>query len=334
MVDMRHPAPGGGESPAVAGTVDSGRRRLLRGLAAVGGGLLTGTARAVVEIRPGGPHLLPDAMLTGARLIQRPTDTGLPDFAVGGIGPLTQFVFPVAVAMTAMRDLYVADAGLGAIFRIDPALGAMNQIRGIRVVQQTRLAVAADGSLVVANGAAAPMVRITRGGRVMQTIDARLGGGSFYDEIAVDPNSGRYYGLDKVQRRLEEIVPQGGSGIVLPTALIPELPTAMAMDSERIYIAGGGCHCLVAIEPFASRNMEIFAEGVGLAQALAAGEGWVALTDTNERLLRVWYRGALLVEAEYASLGLIDPRGLAIAQRMLYVADGAGRRVVSFRLRA
>lgn len=319
-------AAGDGGAPGRA--VDRRRRALLAALAVVGGLGWAGRGRAAT-----GRHLIATGSYAGARIVQRPNEAGLPDLATGGVGPMTLFVFPVAVAVTPMRDIYVADAGLSTLFRLDPMLETMIPVRGVRILQQTRLAAAADGSVVIASGAAAPVVRVGRSGRVVQTIDSQLGGGSFYDEIAVDPNSGRYYGLDKVQRRLEEVMPQGRGGMVLPQGLLPELPAAMAMDGERIYVAGRGCQCLVAIDPFASRNMEIVAEDVGQALALAAGDGWLALADGRERLLRVWRQGALLVEAEFAALGLLDPRGLAIAQQTLYVADGAGRRLASFRLR-
>lgn len=317
-----------GDGGAPGRTADRRRRALLAALVAAGGFGWAGRGRATAV-----GHLIAAGSYPGARIALRPNEAGLPDLAVGGIGPMTLFVFPVSVAVTPMRDIYIADAGLSTLFRLDPMLETMNPVRGVRILQQTRLATAADGSVVVANGAAAPVVRVARSGRVVQTIDSQLGGGSFYDEIAVDPNSGRYYGLDKVQRRLEEVMPQGRGGMLLPQGLLPELPAAMAMDGERIYVAGRGCQCLVAIDPFGSRNMEIVAEDVGQALALAAGDGWLALADGRERLLRVWRQGALLVETEFAALGLLDPRGLAIAQHTLYVADGAGRRLVSFRLR-
>ena len=59
----------------------------------------------------------------------------------------------------------------------------------------------------------------------------------------------------------------------------------------------------------------------------------LALIDARERQIKLWRQGALLAEADFAGLGLIDPRGLSIAQQTLYVADGNGRRVLSFRLR-
>jgi hypothetical protein len=279
-------------------------------------------------------HILPGQIFSGSRIIQRPTEGGFPDLRTGGMGLPTQFVFPVAVAVTPTRDIYVADAGLNAIFRVDPMLDAMNPIRGVLVTQQTRIAVTSDGSVIVANGSAAPVLRIGRSGRVIQNIDAQLGGGSYYDEIVADAASGRYYGLDKVQRRLEEVMPHGRGGMLLPQEMVPEQPTAMAMDGQKVYIAGRGCQCLAAIDVFGMRSMEIVAEDIGQAIALAAGDGWLAVADARERQIKLWRQGALLAEADFAGLGLMDPRGMSIAQHTLYVADGASRRVLSFRLRA
>ncbi|PKO33875.1 MAG: hypothetical protein CVU34_10930 [Betaproteobacteria bacterium HGW-Betaproteobacteria-7] len=253
---------------------------------------------------------------------------------MGGIGPITLFVFPVAVAVAPTGDIYLADAGLGAIFRIDPMLETMRAISGIRASQQTRLAVTADGSLVVASGSAAPLVRIDRSGRLVQFINQLPGAGTYYDEIAVDQASGRYYGLDKVQRRLEEVMPHGHGGVLLPQQAVPELPSAMAMAEGRIYLAGRACQCIVAVDTFGGRDVEVIADEAGQSIGLAAGDGWLAALDGRERVLRVWRGGALVAESEFAGLGLIDPRGLAIAQQTLYVADGASRRLLSFRLRA
>jgi len=314
--------------PDAIKSVGISRRHVLKGLAAAAvGGVVPVIGQAETA------HILPGQVFTGSRIIQRPTEGGFPDMRNGGIGAPRQFVFPVAVAVTMTRDIYIADAGLGSIFRLDPMLDAMNVIRGVRVTQQTRLAATSDGSVVVANGNAAPVVRIGRSGRVVQTIDSQLGGGSFYDEVVADSASGRYYGLDKVQRRLEEVMPHGRGGMLIPQGLIPEQPVAMAMDGQNIYIAGRGCQCLAAIDVFGTRNMEIIAEDLGLVTALAAGDNWLALIDARERRLKLWRQGALLAEPDFASLGLIDPRGMSIAQQTLYVADGAGRRVLSFRLR-
>lgn len=305
------------------------RRTCLKAVAALAAGCLSPTLFAAVR-----KNLLPGQIFTGSRVIQRPTDGGMPDLTTGGMGPPTPFIFPVSVAVTPTRDIYIADAGHGAIFRVDPMLDAMNLIRGVRVTQQTRIAATSDGSVIVANGSAAPVLRIGRSGRIIQNIDSQLGGGSYYDEIVADSASGRYYGLDKVQRRLEEIMPHGRGAMLLPQEVVPEQPTAMAMDGQKLYIAGRACQCLAAIDVFGMRSMEIISEDIGPAIALAAGDGWLAVADARERQIKVWYQGALLAEADFAGLGLMDPRGMSIAQQTLYVADGAGRRVLSFRLRA
>lgn len=320
---------GAGKRDRPSRAANEARRGLLKGLLA--GAALGLSPLAWAEKSR---HLVAGQSYVGGRIIQRANEAGFPDPAMGGMGAMTLFVFPVAVAVTPMRDIFIADAGLQAIFRYDPMLDAMNTIRSIRVLQQTRLAAAPDGSVVVANGMSAPMVRVGRSGRIIQSIDAQLGGGVFYDEVAVDAASGRYYGLDRVQRRLEEIMPTGRGGVVMPQGLIPEQPVAMAMDSPTIYIAGRACQCIAAIDPFGSRDMQVIAEDIGQAAALAAGDGWLAVADARERELRLWRQGALLAEADFGSLGLVDPRGMAIAQQTLYVADGAGRRVLTFRLRS
>lgn len=304
------------------------RRRWLQALAAAPlVGLGARLARA--ESR----HLLADRVYTGSRVVQRANPAGFPDPGMGAIGPPTQFVFPVAVAAFPGGDIFIADAGLATIFRLDPMQDTMRPIGAIRASQQTRLAATADGSLIVASGSAAPVLRIDRMGRPIQFIQPLPGAGTYYDEVAVDQASGRYYGLDKVQRRLEEVMPHGQGGILVPQQLVPEQPTAMAMADGRLYIAGRACQCLVAIEVFGNRQFDVIADDLGQVVAIAAGGGWLAVLDSRERLLKVWHKGVLLVDSEYAGLGLVDPRGLAIGQQMLYVADGASRRLLSFRLR-
>lgn len=305
------------------------RRRWLKGLAATP---LLGLAPRLLRADSG--HLQADRVYTGSRVVQRANPAGFPDPRMGGIGPITQFVFPVAVAAIPGGDIFIADAGLSTIFRLDPMMDTMRAIGGIRASQQTRLAATLDGSLIVASGSAAPVLRIDRMGRPVQFINPLPGAGTYYDEVVVDQASGRYYGLDKVQRRLEEVMPHGQGGILVPQQLVPEQPTAMAMADGRIYIAGRACQCLAAIEVFGSRDVEIIADDLGQVGAIAAGGGWLAVLDSRDRTLKLWYKGALLLDSQYAGLGLVDPRGLAIGQQMLYVADGASRRLLSFRLRA
>jgi hypothetical protein len=269
----------------------------------------------------------------GARLLQSVNESGFPDLRAGNFGPTTLFVAPVAVAVSPLRDIYIADAGQSSLFRYDPTQDAMSILRGVRVTQQTRLAALSDGSVLVANGGTTPASRYARNGRLIQTLDPQLGS-SFYDEVVVDNNSGRYYGLDRVQRRLEEIMPHGQGATVLPEGLMPELPVAMAMDGQMLYVAGRTCGCVVAIEMFASRKSSVVAEDAGQIFALAAGDGWLVVADAAERKIRVYRQRMLLAEPLFDALGLVEPRGMAIAGQTLYVADVVSRRLLTFRMRA
>lgn len=302
------------------------RRLLLAGLAG-SGLLLTGQAGAKGKVLLTGPAYM------GGRLLQRVNENGFPDMQRDNFGPMTLFVAPVAVAVSPLRDIYVADAGLSALFRYDPMQDAMTVIRGARVTQQTRLAALSDGSVVVANGGAIPATRYARNGRLMQALDPQLGS-AYYDEVAVDATSGRYFGLDRVQRRLEEIMPHGRGATVLPEGLLPEQPITMAMDGQTLYVAGRSCQCVVAIEMFASRDLTVVAEDNGQIASLAAGDGWLVTSDLRDRMIRVYRQGAMLAEYEFGSLGLSEPRGMAISGQTLYVVDTAARRVQTFRLRA
>lgn len=319
--------PAAGKAPFHSLTASPARRRFL--LAGVGSAALLSTGLAGAQNKV----LVPGPAYMGARILARINETGFPDLRGDNFGPMTLFVAPVAVAVSPMRDIYIADAGLSALFRYDPMQDAMSVVRGARVTQQTRLAALSDGSVMVANGGSIPATRYTRTGRPIQRLDPQLGS-AFYDEVVVDSTSGRYYGLDRVQGRLEEIMPHGHGATVLPEGLLPVQPITMAMDGRTLYVAGRACQCVAAIEMFGNRQMAVVADDAGQISALAAGDGWLVTADVRDRVIRVYRQGALIAEPAFGTLGLTDPRGMAIAHQTLYIADTVSRRLLTFRIRA
>lgn len=308
-------------APGAGKPVSPTRRRLL----------LAASAALAPGVRAAsGAVIAPDRSYVGARLLQRTGPAGMPGMRPDAFGPMTMFVFPMAVAVTPM-DLYVADPGLGALFRYDPVMDAMAAIPGARVTQQSRIASLPDGSVVLSNGGNVPARRYDRGGLPRQSIEPQNGLAT-YDDVVADPNSGRFYGLDRVQVRLEEIMPHGRGATVLPPGLLPDLPQAMAMDSRWLYVAGRACGCVVAIDPFGSRGKEVVAEDLGNVTALAAGDGWLVVADGMERQLRIYRDGTLRADPGFADLRLVNPQGMAVMNRLLYVADPGGRRIATFRL--
>lgn len=293
--------------------------------------LLAASALFAAGAQAAGSVIVPAQSYPGARLLQRMNAAGMPEMRPDTFGPMTQFVFPIAVAATGM-DLYVADAGLGGLFRYDMALDAMAPMPGVRITQQSRIAALQDGSVVVANGSAVPTRRYARGGRPIQGIDPQMGA-AFFDEVVADPNSGRFYGLDRVQGRLEELLPHGRGNTVLPPGILPDLPVAMAMDTKRLYVAGRACGCVVAVDMFGSRGKEVVVDDVANVTGMAVADGWLVLADGLERRLRIYRDGIQRADPSFADLRLINPMGMAVANGQLFVADPGGRRIASFRLR-
>lgn len=324
---MNHPAPDAGSHL---------RRRLLKaaatGSAAVlCGSLLSGCVRVTHSFPPsaGAPGVLtPVQSLHGAHLMPKVGAGGVP-IPHHGFGPLTLFVFPVAVAAGPFA-IFIADAGVGRLYRYDPMFDAMSVVPGALVTPQTRLALGADGSVYVANRGSAPLRRYDRDGRLLQEVDPHPGGAR-YGDIAIDGVSGAVYGLDQGLGRVEEVHPLGRSATLFAAEGMSGPPTAIAWDDRRLYLAGVHCGCVVAIAPL-ERTRTLVAQGLRRPSAMAAGGGWLAVLDSAERKLSVFRHGQAYGEATLESLRLTDPQSIAVSGGLLYVADAAGRRVAVFRM--
>lgn len=325
--------------PQVLAAGKAGRRHWLRaGLAGLGGALAGALLPGCADLerspatRPAGIPgvLVPLRTISGGRLVLKSSPTGVP-IPQDGFGPLTQFVFPVAVAADSY-NLYVADAGARRLYRFDPLIDAMSVVPGVAVTPQTRLALGRDLSIyVAASPGAVPLLRYDRAGRLLMEINPQLGAAR-YDDVAVDQDNGVIYGLDRAFGRLEEINPLGRAATLLNDEVLGQSPTAIAWDDHQLYIAGAHCGCVVALST-RSRTRRVLPTGLRQPSAIAARDGWLVVLDTLERKLSVFYHGEFRGTAGAETLGLFDPQGLALAGGMLYVADAGGRRVAIFRLR-
>lgn len=328
---MRRPAPVAGSGPVP----DRHRRRAL-GLAAAAALVALAGCSPAAGRRPDlqadgvASVIVPVRSLAMARLILRVNQAGAPTFEAGAFGGFTPLVFPVDVAASTL-DLFIADAGVGRLYRYDATVDAMAVIGGVRVTPQTRLAASPDGSVLVSDPAIGGALRFDRAGNLVQRIDARLGAAR-YDDIAVDPESGRYIALDRLQQRIEEVHPVGRSGVVLVDRQLPDGPVGIALDRRLIYVSGRHCGCVVAIDPASGRQTTLIDELKDVGP-LAAGGGWLAIADGVQRRLFLHRDGMLRGEPSFDALKLANPQGLAIVNDTLYVADGAGRKVSVFRLK-
>ena len=287
------------------------------------------TRRSTISAATGG-LLSPVRSISGARLLLQTNQSGMPTTRQpGSFGGMTPLVFPVAVAVS-MLDVFIADAGAGRLYRYDPTLDAMAIIAGATVNPQTRLAAGPDGSVLVTTPGAGMPLRFDRAGNPLQRVNAQTGS-DHYDDVVIDPETGRFLALDRIQRRLDEVSPVGHRGIVLADRQLPDAPVAIAMDRRKLYVSGRHCSCVVAIDPLTGRQATVI-EDLKDVGALAAGGGWLVVADSVQRHLFVHRDGMLRGEPSFEALKLANPQGMAIFNDSLYVADGSGRRIAVFRL--
>jgi hypothetical protein len=205
----------------------------------------------------------------------------------------------------------------------------MAPVPGVPVNVNTRIALAPDGSLVVSDGIGGAR-RHFQGTRPPQFLRPGFPGVA-YDDITVD-GTGRFFALDRVQRRIEEILPNGGGNTVFDINVVPEAPNLLAAGRDRLYLAGRDCGCVLMLETQGPRAWREVADGFRAVIALAAFDGWLAILDGGARRLYLLRDGLPRAEAGFAELGLTAPQALAIYDNRLYIADPVGRRVASFSL--
>ncbi|OGS92256.1 MAG: hypothetical protein A2Z95_01225 [Gallionellales bacterium GWA2_60_18] len=287
-------------------------------------GLLAGCAQAARSPAPAtSAPLTPVRTLQGARLLLDATPGRIT------FGPLTRFIFPVAVAASPF-EIYVADAGAGRLYRYDPALDAMSVMPDVTVTPQTRLQLGSDGSVYVASPGIAPLRRYARDGSLLLEIAPNIGAAR-YDDIALDRISGMVYGLDRTFGRIEEVHPLGRSATLLSDSLTAESPAAIAQDGQWLYLANQRCGCIVATD-LQRRTQSVLARGFRSPAALAADDGWLVVLDNVERKLSVYHGDRLRGTAKLESLQLIDPRSIMLNNGLLYAADAVGNKIAVFRL--
>lgn len=285
---------------------------LAAGCVGSGGPLQSGPALPLQPVRG----------LLGARLATRLDMSGAP--VPGHYGAYVPFVFPVAVAAST-TDLYIADAGAGRVFRYDGNLDVMTAIAAAN--RDTRLQTGADGSLYVLDAGRSEIRRYGRGGQALPALLPRLPT-SRYRSFAIDPVTGHGYALDVSFRRVDRIEPLGRIAVAemeLGDAV------AVAIDGRSLFLADTRCACVREYRE--GQFVRHLAAGqLRLPAALATERGRLYAIDAFDRSVVAVHAGG--VERMSATeLGLIAPEGIAAANGLVYVADGAGHSVAIFQPR-
>lgn len=267
------------------------------------------------------PALMPGAVIRGARL--------------EASGPYTLFVNPVAVGASA-SEVYVADAGLAMLVRVDAFGGVMSPVVRRRFAPNTRIAVDADATLYVLDPAERRIRRYARDGRVLgdYTVDATVGAVS---ELVLDTARGRLFIADALHRQLVAFHPLGRAYEVLPLHAAQRDALfsvgALAGARDALYASDPRCACLARLARD-GRVLATFGHG-HLRQPgrlVADRYGRIVVADGAERSLKVFQGERLAAEFAFAGLGLAGVTDMALAEDWIYIADAAGRQVRALRV--
>ena len=252
-----------------------------------------------------------------------------------GPGGFTALRGPVAVA-AAGADLYVADAGLGQIFRVEPFGNRLTPLGTRASAPGMRMAAELDGSLYLLDPVNRRIQRLSRDGRALQIFAGDATVASLRD-LALDPSRGRLLAADALNRQIVAFRPLGGSFELLPVQAGPRHTLnsldAIAVGPDALYAIDARCACIARIA-FDGRVLATFGhQNLSRPEHLAATrDGRVFVSDRGSRAFVVFRDGALEETLPWARFGITEVTDLAYGDSWLYVADAPGAQVLMLRV--
>lgn len=287
---------------------------------------------AIARSEPGAKALvLPVKTIQGGWLAARIDANGVPfPDSLKGFKPL---VFPSALAVRG-NDLYIADAGANRIYRYESDLQALIEVPKTTATTATRLQVAADLSLYILDPARSVIVRLARGGQILQTLNPTLATARF-TEFVVDDSMGRIYASDQLNQQLFMLHPMGNAGLPLtwPDSGEVRILGALAATQQTLYAIDTGTASIVALTREGRLLGRIGQGDLVQPRALVVDRyGRIYVSDGFDRTLKVFYEGMLIARFEPGKLGINEITAIALDRDLLYIADGPGAKVMVLRL--
>lgn len=279
--------------------------------------------------------LIPFLSLSGALIAPAADPTGTPSLA-SGLQGFQRFVHPVSVA-SAANDLYVADAGLGRVFRFDVTLNAMTPLPGVAAGDSTRVSVGPDLSLYVLDPPNRRVFRFARNGRLLGTFrdDAQL---ARPVDLWVDP-AGRVFVADGVFNHLVAFSPLGRASytVLLQGDERKRVMSVAAMTGgkEGFHISDPACGCMARISPSGAVLATFGHQSIAQPGRMAADRyGRLFVADALDGSLKVFSDGQLIADIKAGELGLQRISDVHISEGSVALADDVGARVELMRLAA
>lgn len=254
---------------------------------------------------------------------------------VTGASGFTMLRGPVAVA-AAGADLYVADAGLGQLLRVEPFGNRLTPLGARASAPGTRLAAELDGSLYLLDPVNRRIQRLSRDGRALQVFSGDATVASLRG-LALDPSRGRLLAVDALNRQIVAFRPLGVSFELLPLHAEPRQQLnsldAIAVAPDALYAIDARCACIARVA-FDGRVLATFGhQNLSRPEHLAATrDGRLIVSDRGSRAFALFREGALEESVPWARFGIMEVTDLAYADSWLYVADAPGAQVLMLRV--
>ena len=228
-----------------------------------------------------------------------------PGAATPALGPFRGFLSPAAVAVHG-ADLFVADAGLDAVFHLDTTTLVLRRMEGLRAHAGLRLRAAGDGTLYVLDPLRRELLRVARDGRPLERVqDTTLLSGAA--DFAVDRTDGRILVADRGQNRILAFSRTLGASVqlLLPRGRDFDAPWALASGSGRaLYVADRARGQVVALDRD-GRLLQAFGAGLlRLPGRLGVDRyGRVYVQDAADNALHVFLNGQRIATLAAGELG-------------------------------
>lgn len=277
--------------------------------------------------------LIPGRTLNGGWMVSRQDQNGVP--IPGAFKGFANFIFPSALSAHA-PDLYIADAGTRKVYRYNNDMQALSVMAGIDATTVTRLQAGPDQSLFVLDPARSLISRYSRGGQKLQMLSSPVSTARL-TEFVLDESIARIFAVDQLNGQLVPLRPLGSADMPMISAGSGEIKVmgALARTGGVMYVVDTACVCVVSIDE-SGQVLERFGQGDLIQpRAMVADKyGRVFVADGFDRTLKIFMQGILISSYPPGKLHVTEITALAIDQGTLYVADGPGAKVLTFRVRS
>lgn len=292
-------------------------------------------SRGPAPTAPVGPvSLIATLSLRDGTLVDRLDPGGMT--RPGASMALVRLVRPVAIAVRD-ADLYIADAAMGALYRVDAQTRTFARLPAIPATEGMRLMVGVDRVLHVLDRGSARITRWLPDGRGLPALAVSAIDLGRPVDMAVEEPGGALVLADGLQRQLVWLPPAAGAwrlvSLRAEPALQPRAIERIALGPRQWYLSDPQCACVWLVAPGGQVLGRVAATSSGAVSAIAAdAEGRVYVADPIARELKVLVDSQVVQTFSYRSLGVSAIADLRSASGFLWIVDPVGGSVEARRI--